>query len=182
MESGRTITDRSESPDALLAICVGEPQMTTLSFVGAPPGARVLVLSGRRSLPSELPEAIDLDTGASVAQALLRHRAPFPTTQPLLTSFGVVGKTRLPMSVEPGQCYVAALSPMGGLPRLVSLALTAGGPPSVAHSTDAHDGVAVAACARGTRATLDVEVVGGGSQWALLVWPASGVQLGVGTR
>lgn len=171
--------DRTESPDAALVTCVGEARRLLLQFAGARPSVPVLVLQGETPLPSQVPEAFGVEARARFARALLERSIPAPREPPRFVSLGVAGTTSMPVELETGQCYLAALIPIQGDSRLLSLSATVGAVKSSAHSDDPAEAATLAFCAGAAdRGHLGAEVHGTSLAWGAALWPLSRTRLG----
>jgi hypothetical protein len=159
--------DHSDAPDAQLAACVGDTTRVIVVFAGSPPAARVLVAHFAWPLPDRLPTLWGPDTRARMAHVLLaRHVASLPREAVMLAQGGS-GDTPIPLSIEPGACYLAVTARIKESARTIGLRVHVG-------STDAFDdrgidgdGAAVAFCA-GDRAFAIADVQARGT--ALLGW------------
>lgn len=106
--------DRTDAPDAQLPVCVGETTQVGIVFVGAPSGAPVLVSHAAWALPQHLPSLWGSEARARMASALLaRHVASLPA-EPVQLAQGGSGTTPVPLSIEPGGCYIAVASLVQG--------------------------------------------------------------------
>ena len=164
--------DRSDAPDAELAVCAGEATRVEVVFAGSPPNAPVLVAHFSWPLPKFLPALWGTEARARMASVLLaRHvrslpRPPFTLVQ------GGAGRTPVPLSVEPGACYLAVVSVVQGLARAIALRLHLGAEDVFDDRGIDDSGAAVAFCAREhDRALAYVEVRGAPSLgWGLAVY------------
>lgn len=174
--------DRTDGPDATLTACAGSQEPAIVAFAGAAPHGAVLVLHGRSDLPRGIPEDWGPAARARISRALIARRAPAPASPPIYSSLGVAGLTLLPVEVEPGQCYLAALALIDGSAKLVALSAATGTVRSAAH-TDEPNGAAILTFCAGSsgRATLETEVHGASLVSALGVWPLGHRRLGEDT-
>jgi hypothetical protein len=139
--------DRSDAPDAQLAACVGDATHVDVVFAGSPPGAPVLVAHFAWPLPDHLPELWGAEARGRMAHVLLaRHVASLPR-DPVMLAQGGSGATPIPLSIEPGACYLGVTTRIKEAARAIGLRVHVG-------STDAFDdrgidgdGAAVAFCA-----------------------------------
>jgi hypothetical protein len=159
--------DRTDAPDAQLAVCVGETTQVGVVFAGSPPGAPVLVAHYAWPLPERLPTLWGTDARARMAHVLLaRHVVSLPSSAVMLAQGGA-GTTPVPLSIEPGACYLAVVSLAQGMTRAVGLRVRIGAREVVDDRGVGDDGATVAFCAGDrTRATAQVEARG----TALLAW------------
>jgi hypothetical protein len=153
--------DRTDAPDAQLAACIGEPTRVNVVFAGSPPGAPVLVSHARWPLPDHLPALWGSETRARMARVLLvRHVSSLPR-DPVQLAQGGFGLTSIPLSIEPGGCYLAVVALARESARAIGLRVRVG----VLDAGDARgideDGAAVAFCAGArTHALAEVEARG----------------------
>jgi hypothetical protein len=172
-------TDRSENADATLPACVGEPTRVRLHFVGAPARGALTLLFARWDLPAGLPVSWGPTLRARMAEALQQHRGPKVEASPIYSSLGVSGITLLPIELDPGGCYLAAVAALRGDPSGVALSIERGRHQSQNHGGPGGPGTALAFCADGSSEALaDVEVRGGGVSWLFALWPAGHHALG----
>jgi|HubBroStandDraft_1064217.scaffolds.fasta_scaffold09550_7 hypothetical protein len=146
--------DQTDAPDARVAACVGETTRVSINFVGGTPGARVLVTHEFRRLPERVPTVWGSAVRARMAQTLLaRHVVSLPNAASALAEGGL-GSAALPLSVEPGACYLAvgtlAEQANGG----IGLSVRVAGRESVDARTSDGVGSAVAFCAGTNRRAL----------------------------
>jgi hypothetical protein len=164
--------DQTDAPDARIAACVGEAMRVSINFVGATPNARVVVTHVFRHLPEHLPTVWGSEVRARMAQSLLaRHVVSLPSDASLLAQ-GASGSLAVPLSLEPGACYVAiaalADQATGGIGLRVRVATRE----SVDARTADQVGAAVAFCA-GTHERGLAEVDARGAPafgWALALY------------
>ena len=164
--------DRSDAPDAELSACVGEPTDAEVVFAGSPPRAPVLMAHYAWPLPAHLPVVWDDDVRGRMARVLfVRHVASLPREPSFLTQGGS-GTTSVPLSVEPGACYLAVVAGAHGNARALGLRVRVA-------AREAYDdrgvdgaGAAVAFCAEaGSLATAVVEAHGAPLLgWALALY------------
>jgi hypothetical protein len=153
--------DRTDAPDAQLAVCVGETTRVNIVFAGSPPSQPVLVSHAAWPLPDHLPTLWGTEPRARMAHVLLaRHVASLPR-EPAQLAQGGYGLTPVPLSIEPGACYLALVTLARETARAIGLRVHVG-------TTDASDdrgidddGAAVAFCAGDqTHALAEVEARG----------------------
>lgn len=175
---GVTSVDRTDSPDAALMACAEERELGILSFAGAARSGSVLVVHSRTALPTAVPERWGV-ARARIARSLLERRIPAPGSPPIYESLGVAGITTLPVELEPGRCYLAAVAALQGNVKLLALNASAGGPSSLAH-VDSTDAAAVVTFCAGTiqRGRLDIEAHGASPIWIAGLWPLGERRLG----
>jgi hypothetical protein len=153
--------DRTDAPDAQLAVCMGETTRVNVVFAGSPPGAPVLVSHALWSLPDHLPSLWGSEARARMAHVLLtRHVATLPR-DPVQLGQGGYGLTSVPLSIEPGGCYLAVVALTREAARALGLRVRVG----TMEADDARgideDGAAVAFCAGArTHALAEVEARG----------------------
>jgi len=164
--------DRSDAPDAELGVCVGEPTRVEVVFVGSPPGAPVLVVRSSWSLPHYLPSLWGPETDARMARVLLARHVRWLPRPPFVLVQGGSGGTPVPFSIEPGGCYLAAVSLVQGSARAVALRVHVGGEDVFDDRGIDEIGAAVAFCAgEHDRALAHVEVHGAPPVgWGLAVY------------
>lgn len=115
--------DRTDAPDVQLPVCVGETTQVGIVFVGAPSGTPVLVSHAAWALPQHLPSVWGSEARARMAYALLaRHVVSLPTEAVQLAQGGS-GTTPVPLSIEPGACYLAVASLVQGVAHSFGLRL-----------------------------------------------------------
>jgi len=164
--------DRSDAPDADLSVCVGETTRVEVVFAGSPPDAPVLVAHVSWSLPEYLPTLWGSEARARMTRALLaRHVRSLPRPPVLLTQGGS-GASPVPLSIEPGGCYLVVMALVQGTARALGLRVHVGAS-DVFDNRGVDDGGAVVAfCARERdRALAHVEVRGAPPlAWGLAVY------------
>ncbi len=146
--------DQTDAPDARVAACVGETTRVSINFVGGTPDARVVVTHDFRPLPEHVPTVWGSAVRARIAQTLLaRHVVSLPSDASALAEGGL-GSAALPLSLEPGACYLAvgtlAEEATGG----IGLSVRVAGRESVDARTSDGVGSAVAFCAGTNRRAL----------------------------
>ena len=171
--------DRTESADATLALCNGEAAPARLRFIGSPPGAPVVVLAARWPLPAALPEYWGPTVRARMAETLRDNHVRNLASAPVYSSLGVTGVTLLPLEVEPGRCYIAALAALRGTTAGLAVGLGSGTTRGQNRSTADQSDTSVSFCAGNERRiTFEVEARGSGVAWLLSAWPAGRLPLG----
>lgn len=171
--------DRTESADASLSLCVGARRLARLRFAGTIPSSPVVMLLARWDLPSGLPAAWGPDARARIAEAVRRHHQRDLGDSPVYSSLGVAGVTVLPIELEPGACYLAAVSSIRGEPGGIAIAAQADSHRVENNPGSQSAGTAVAFCAgQSDRALIDVEARGVGVVWLLGVWQTGRLPIG----
>jgi hypothetical protein len=153
--------DRSDAPDVTLVKCVGEATPVQVVFAGSPAGAPVLVAHFSWPLPAHLPELWGTEPRARMARVLLERHLTSLRAEPVALAQGGYGLTPVPLSVEPGACYIAVVTLVRESARSVGVRVRVG--PTVAADDRGieDDGAAVAFCAgERTTALADVEARG----------------------
>jgi hypothetical protein len=171
--------DRTESADASLSFCVGARKLARLRFAGTIPSSPVVALIARWDLPTGLPASWGPGARAQIAEAVRRHHLRDLGGSPVYSSIGVAGVTVLPLEVEPGACYLAAIAPIRGEPLGIALAAQADTQRAEDNPGASSSGTAVAFCAgQAERALIDVEARGIGLVWLLGVWQTGRMPIG----
>ncbi len=153
--------DRSDAPDAQLAVCVGDPTRVDVAFAGSPPTASVLVAHYAWPLPDHLPALWGAEARGRMAHVLLaRHVSTLPEEAVMLAQGGA-GDTPVPLSLEPGTCYLAITARIKEAARAVGLRVHIGSADVFDDRGIDGDGAAVAFCAGArSHAIADVEARG----------------------
>ncbi len=171
-------SDRTESADATLELCVGHRAAVQLHFAGAP--ARE-----QRSRCCTRARRCRLDCrstgGRRLADTWRRLCAPTACARSAAlrstTHWVSCGVTALPVRVEPGACYVAAVAALRGDEQGLALAASAG-TEDHQNQTDA-SGTALAFCARAsTTALIEIDARGHGLVWLFALWQTGRVPIG----
>ncbi len=171
--------DRTENADASLSFCVGERRLGRLRFGGTLPRSPVVVLSARWEFPAGLPEDWGAGPRARIAEAVRRHHRKGLGKGPLYSSLGVAGFTILPVDVEPGACYLAAVAAIRGEPAGIAIAADAGSQHSQDNPGSAGSGTSIAFCAGSSeRASIEVEARGVGIIWLMGLWQTGRLPIG----
>ena len=118
--------DRTDAPDARLELCVGDTTNVQVVFVGSTPGAPVLVAHVESPLPERLPAVWGSEARAHMAHVLLSRHVRSLLREPVLLAQGGSGSTSVPLTVEPGACYLAVVAIMQGAARSVGLRVHTG--------------------------------------------------------
>jgi hypothetical protein len=169
--------ERGNGFAAALTFCAGARTLAGFRFVGAPPNGRLWLLASRFALPEGLPEAWGSGGRARMA-ALLRRQQVRVVGSPIEQALGLQGPTLLPLRLEPGACYVAALAPVRG--QAFSLALGARG---VGISSQNHsvgdEGTLLTFCSpRAEAVALEADSRGAGLTWLFALWQVGRVRVG----
>jgi hypothetical protein len=169
--------DHTSAPDARIDMCVGEATTTIVLFEGASAGGPVVTTHASSPLPEHLPLTWGRETRARMASALLPRHVGLLENEAVLLAQGASGLTPIPMTIEPGACYVAVAAMERGHARGVGLRVLVGTRESVDERGINDEASAVAFCARDReRARVEVEARSSGVSWGLAVFRvASGV-------
>jgi hypothetical protein len=153
--------DRTDAPDAQLGACVGESTQVSVVFTGSPPAAPVLVSHLAWPLPEHLPGVWGSEARGRMAHVILaRHVVSLPREAVFLGQGGS-GITPVPLSIEPGACYLALVTPVSPGARAIGLRVQVGAMAAVDERGIDDDGSAVAFCAGNRRRALaEVEARG----------------------
>jgi hypothetical protein len=153
--------DRSDAPDAQLAVCVGDATRVGVVFAGSPPAARVLVAHFAWPLPEHLATIWGADARARMAHVLLeRHLTSLPR-EPVLLAQGGSGDTPVPLTIVPGACYLVVVARVKEAARALGLRVHVGSEDAFDDRGVDGDGAVVAFCAgRATTAVATVEARG----------------------
>lgn len=171
--------ERGPGLEVSLDLCAGESTPVTVHFVGAPSGGSLWLVSAQFALPDGLPPEWEPIARARFA-GLLRHHSARVHGTPVNQALGVQGPTPMPLALEPGACYVAALIALRGRPLLLALAASIGGSgPVQNHSSPDDDGTLISFCATGDEPTLiEADSRGSGLFWKLSLWQSGRVAVG----
>jgi hypothetical protein len=146
--------DQTDAPDARVAACVGETTRVNINFVGGTPEERVIVTHEFRRLPERVPTVWGSAVRARMAQTLLARRViSLPNAASALAEGGW-GSAALPLSVEPGACYLAVSTLAEQASGGIGLSVRVAGRESVDARTSDGVGSAVAFCAGTNRRAL----------------------------
>jgi hypothetical protein len=172
-ESERLLArDRADMPDARLDFCLGEAGVVDVPFVGAASAVNITVSDARWPIPRTVPPHWGSRARGALAMALRKRAAPDPQSQPILETIGVQGDTAVPVAVEPGKCYLAAIGLVRGEARGMRIGVGLGSKVLRDETGDRPESAAVAFCADlETSAVIKVEARGSAPWWALVVWP-----------
>jgi hypothetical protein len=159
--------DRTDAPDAQLSACVGESTRVGVIFAGSPPDAPVLMSHAAWALPDHLPTLWGSEARGRMAHLLLaRHVVSLPD-EPVQLAQGGYGLTPVPLSLEPGACYLAVATPVKDTARALGLRIHVGASDAADDRGVDEDGAVVAFCA-GQRMNALAEVEARGTP--LLGW------------
>jgi hypothetical protein len=171
--------DRGDNADATLKLCTGEPSRLRLRYGGAVPESRVTVLHARWELPAAVPASWGPEARGRLSDALREYDLDQLTGRPVYASLGVQGVTQLPLEVEPGTCYVAAVGVVQGRAQGLSIAVQAGSQQAQNYANTDTGSTAVAFCSTDAdRALVEIEGRGSVLAWVLAVWQAARVPIG----
>lgn len=172
-ETGRPLArDRADSADARLEFCLGEATAVDVQFLGAAGPVMVMASDARWPVPKMVPSHWGPRARGGLSMALRRRGAPSPREQAIFETLGVQGETSVPLEVEPGRCYLAAVSVLRGDVRGLRLSAGIGGRVLRDEAPDRGDGAAVTFCSEAERSALmRVEARGNSPWWVLVVWP-----------
>ncbi len=163
--------DRTESPDARLEVCLGEATTLSVVFSGAVANTDVSLTHATWDLPPHLPELWGGSARGRFAKAWFTRHAPPPREAPVFLAQGGAGMTTVPLTLEPGACYIAALAVTRGRARQLQLRAFSGARASN-DDRGAADGAALGAfCVRAEETPrIDVLARGLGLGWGLAVY------------
>jgi hypothetical protein len=153
--------DRTDAPDAQLGACVGEATDVAVVFAGSPPGSPVLVSHVAWPLPDHLPSAWGSEARGRLAHVILaRHVVSLPR-EAIFLAQGGSGITPVPLTVEPGACYLGVATLVHEGARTIGLRVHVGAVTAADDRGIDDDGAAVAFCAGDRqRALAEVEARG----------------------
>ncbi|HEY6461265.1 MAG TPA: hypothetical protein VIY73_13965, partial [Polyangiaceae bacterium] len=118
--------DRTDAPDAQLPVCLGEPTRVTVVFAGSPPGAPVLLSHASWPLPDHLSGLWGPEAQGRMAHVLLARHVAALTADPVQLAQGGYGVTPVPLSIEPGACYLAMVTLVRETARSLGLGVRVG--------------------------------------------------------
>jgi len=164
--------DRSDAPDAVLARCFGETTRVQVGFAGAPAGSAVLVVHFTWPLPDHLPSVWGTEAQARIARVLLARHLPALRQDPSMLAQGGYGLTPVPLSIEPGGCYLALSTLVKGDARAIGLRVHVGATDAGDDRGIDDDGAAVAFCAGDRTSALALVEARGAPQvgWGLALY------------
>jgi hypothetical protein len=162
--------ERGDGLGATFTACAGESTSLNFRVSGAPRNRPVWLLASRFALPAGLPESWGSHGRARMAAVLRRHNVSV-AAMPIQQGLGVQGPTLMPIQVEPGACYVAAITPLEGHAYQLALGAVVGGVSSQNHGISPDEGTLVSFCVRKqTVATIEADSRGAGLTWLFGVW------------
>ncbi len=166
--------DRSHAPDARLEVCVTTPRRLELSWFGAGEPCAMALLDSLWKLPL-FPREWSHPYRAAMAWALWKRRAPRVQELPVGQWLGVTGATHIPLVLEPGACYLAALA-LGGTDAVSArLNIEVAGENYHDEAGELPNGAAVTFCAgAASLARALVESRAGSGNFRLALWRLSG--------
>src|SRR5262249_31936392 len=101
-----------------------------------------------------------------------RRHAPEPSSPPIVESLGIQGTTQIPIEVEPGHCYLAAVALTRGEARILRLVSHLGDRTRRDEGAERAENAALAFCAGAEDIALTGADPGGNTPaWVLEVWP-----------
>lgn len=118
--------DHSDAPDAQLQLCVGETTQAGLLFAGSPANAPVIESHVWWPVPQALPPVWGTSAQAKMAAVLLAHHVHSLPERALALAQGGSGLTPVPLSIEPGGCYLAVVAVVQGDARGIGLRVHVG--------------------------------------------------------
>jgi len=164
--------DRGDAVDAHMEVCLGEKTSLLVSYVGAGGETDVALTTSTWTIPEWVPSLWGPTARAGFATALRQRTTPTPTTGPLLRALGAQGSTRIPMTVEAGACYLAAVAMVRGQNTGLRVRASVDARTSFEALPAGADGIVLTFCSgHSERAMLEVETRGQAPRWALAVWP-----------
>jgi hypothetical protein len=94
-------------------------------------------------------------------------------------SLGVAGVTAVPLEVEPGACYLAAVAPIRGDSSGLAMATVLGARHGQNHGGPEGGGTSLAFCSQSEQnALVEVEARGVGLVWLLAIWQTGRIPVG----
>jgi hypothetical protein len=179
-EGAPLAVDRGDDLDATGSVCLGTPGNVELRFVGAAPGARVLLTHARWDLAAGIPASWGPEARAKLGRLALSARFS-PKNAPIYQSLGVQGTTQLALELEPDACYTVLLAPLRGEVQSLSLSAFARAPGQAARGSADTAGSALSFCAYGASlATLEIDGRGTSLAWILAAWETGRTAPGLG--
>lgn len=162
--------ERGDGFGAAMEFCQGERGTSGLRFAGAAANARVWALASRFALPDGLPEAWGGGGRARMAAVLRRHGVRVNGT-PVDHALGVQGPTLMPIGLEPGACYVAAITAVQGQAFALALGVQVGRLGSQNRMAPGTNGTLISFCAGGaSTAKLEADGRGPNLTWLFALW------------
>jgi hypothetical protein len=163
--------DRTDAPDAHLESCVGKETLGAVVFSGAPPHSNVLVTHAAWPIPDHIPWTWGPETRGRMAGALLARHVSAPPSDAVTLAQGGSGVTTVPISIEPGGCYLAVASVTHGHARGLGVRAVVGARQASDERGTNDEAGAVAFCAREqSRARLEIEARGTALSWGMAIF------------
>ena len=176
--AGLVAVERGDGYTASLSFCAGARTPIGFRFAGAPGGSRVWIVASRVPLPGGLPDSWDSGGRARMAALLSRDRVKVDGL-PVDQALGVQGSTLMPIAIEPGACYVAALSAMQGQAFSLALGVTQGSSNAQNRGGPGAKGTLVSFCSRGeSQVLIEAEARGSSLTWLFALWQTGRLSLG----
>ncbi len=153
--------DRTDAPDAQLSVCVGDATHVGVLYAGSPPKSPVLVAHASWALPDHLPSLWGSEARGRMAHVMLARHLTSLSDEPVQLAQGGYGLTPVPLSIEPGACYLAVVMLVKETARSLGVRVHVGTSDAADDRGIDQDGAAVAFCAGSrTSALADVEARG----------------------
>ncbi|MFO0553927.1 MAG: adenylyl-sulfate kinase [Polyangiaceae bacterium] len=171
-ESGdKLATDRGETPDAHVELCVSRDLDARLVFAGAPANANLVALDARTPLPAGVPSRFGQRAQAGLATGLRRRTKRGPAEGPIAEVVGAAGQAYAYLEVEANRCYFAAVSLTHGASRGARVTASLEGRTVADEAGVGKDAAAVSFCTTlSGRVRLSLDVPGTTLGWVLCVW------------
>jgi hypothetical protein len=175
-ESGALLArDRSESADARVDVCLGEPTRAMLSISGGAIRGRLAILDARWTIPAGIPESLGARVRATFVAGHRRRHAPTVREAAFMSAFGAAGLTHVPVEIEPGACYLVSVASVRGEARSLSVSTDIAGRVLRDDGGPARDGGTLSFCGEGQeRQLVRVDARGPGLVWMLSAWKLEG--------
>lgn len=172
-EDGRVLArDRSETPDARLDFCLGDTARINIMYGGAAGVVPVIVSDAVWPIATAIPNHWGSRVRGGFAQAFRRRNAPPPSAGPVAEALGSSGATMIPLALEPGHCYFAAVGTLRGEARSIRISSTIGDRYLRDDVIDRPEGVGLAFCSEAeTSARLEVDARGTNAFWVFALFP-----------
>jgi len=172
-DDGRVLArDRSETPDARLDFCLGDTARITIVYGGAAGVVPVMVNDAVWPIAAGIPNHWGARVRGGFAQAFRRRNAPPPSASPIAEAMGSSGATMVPVAIEPGRCYFAAVGTLRGEARSIRISSTIGDRYLRDDVIDRPEGVGLAFCSEAeTSARIEVDARGNGNYWVFALFP-----------
>lgn len=162
--------DRTDAPDARLEACVAATTLASVLYAGATPKDRLILTHALWALPAAIPQIWGAPVRAKMAKVLHAQRV-IPKGSPALLAQGASGQTAVPVTLEPGACYLAVVGVTHGTSRGLALRVLGQGVEAADERGTVDEASVVAFCAgRASRARIDVEAKGTSLAWGLAVF------------